>query len=122
MMFERKTLLWLDDIRDPMDERWENWIEQNFGIRFQHIIWVDSYESFVNLIKERGLPDAVSFDHDLGDTSSDEKTGYDCCKYMVDYCIDNDKEFPMYRIQSDNAPGRENIDKYIQNFKRCYTK
>lgn len=50
--------------------------------------------------------------------SYNEKTGYDCCKYLVDFCMDNHCDFPQYAIQSDNGPGSDNIDKYIKNFRK----
>ncbi|WP_350324738.1 cyclic-phosphate processing receiver domain-containing protein [Empedobacter falsenii] len=39
----------------------------------------DDYDDFVNYINRNGLPDFISFDHDLGL----RKTGYDCAKFWL---------------------------------------
>ena len=118
------VLVWIDDIRDPQESTWQNWIKKNFGTNDFDITWIKSYKEFVDFVDKNGLPSNVSFDHDLGDVEdpNNEKTGYDCAKYIVDYCMDNDRDIPNYRIQSDNGPGRENIDKYLQNYHKFYIK
>jgi hypothetical protein len=47
-----------------------------------------------------------------------EKSGYDAAKWLVDYCIDNEIDFPEYAIQSANPVGKENIDGLIKNFRK----
>ena len=90
-------------------------------------IIVKSYDEFVSTIKEtferKHFPLMVSFDNDLGyETPQDEKTGYDCAKWLVDFCMDNKLEFPKYKVHSQNPVGQENIisylDNYIKNSKR----
>lgn len=113
----RKTLLWIDDIRDPHTG---DWIRKYSPIGVNvNVVWVKSYNDCVEWITKNGLPDAICFDHDLGDIhSKQEKTGYDCAKWIADYCMDNNLKYPPYNIQSDNGPGRENIHKYIENYKK----
>lgn len=82
--------LFLDDVRPPPDIDW---------------ITVNSYKEFVNKITKDGLPYFVSFDHDLADehypwnqpdqskptidySIYKEKTGYDCAKWLLQYCRD----------------------------------
>lgn len=117
-MGKLKTLLWLDDERNPHLNNWLVFspIEQPF-----EVVWVKKYHEFVSWIKENGLPDAICFDHDLSDINIKkstyiEKTGYDCAKWLVDYCIDNNKELPLYNIQSANPVGKENIDSLLKNY------
>ena len=43
---------------------------------------VYNYKEFVAYLQHYGLPDFISFDHDLGE----ELSGYDCAKYLLDYC------------------------------------
>ena len=88
-------------------------------------IVVRTYNDFVKEVEKRGLPKKVSFDHDLGDVSdikkySDflEKTGYDCAKWLCDYCQDNNLKFPEYFIHSMNPTGSDNIRTYIENYKK----
>ena len=118
------VLIWIDDIRDPQESIWQNWIKKNFGTNDFDITWIKSYKEFVDFVNKNGLPSNVSFDHDLGDVEDpdNEKTGYDCAKYIVDYCMDHNRDIPNYRIQSDNGPGAENIDKYLQNYHKFYIK
>lgn len=94
-------------------------------------ITVRNYEDFVKTINENGLPSFVSFDHDLADphyasildkeidySKFKEKTGYECAKWLVNYCIDSELDFPKYFVHSFNTVGRQNIVSYIENFKR----
>lgn len=64
------------------------------------------YKEFVEIIQKCGLPETISFDHDLGD----DKTGFDCAKWLINYCIDNKKELPAdIFIHSMNTAGSLNI-------------
>lgn len=128
-----KKLIWLDDIRDPFKDEWLKFspIEQPFDV-----IWLTSYNDFCKWIQEYGLPDAICFDHDLGmevalqarktgmskrksrQLKQQEKTGYDCAKWLVGYCLDNKLYLPKYNIQSANPVGKENIDKLLINFNK----
>lgn len=115
--------LFLDDIRKEP----EGW----FVVR--------NYNQFIEWIKVNGLPDVVSFDHDLADEHyndylSDEnfgkkddeiklnydkyqeKTGYDCAKWLVQYCLENKLDLPIYYIHTCNGVGRINIQKTLENF------
>jgi hypothetical protein len=130
---EMKRLLWLDDIRDPFANDGE-WLVFSPIARPYEVSWVKSYEEFTAWISEHGLPSAICFDHDLGldevhekgtmskralkrhRKTPDYKTGYDCAKWLVDYCIDNELMPPPYGIQSANPVGRENIDGLLKNF------
>ena len=94
--------LYLDDLRFPRAEGWEI---------------VRSYDNFVFWIEENGLPDEVSFDHDLGE---DIKTGYDCAKWLCSYCYDNALPFPSWNIHSANPVGVENIKQLIYSFERKF--
>jgi len=137
-----KTLLWLDDVRDPLKDDWLVFspISQPFKT-----VWVKSYQEFVDWIKKSGLPDAICFDHDLADThyqpakhwdpkhpdhepmdynlwekgqAFKEKTGMDCAKWLVEYCLDNSIALPPYNIQSANPAGKANIDGLLKSFKQ----
>lgn len=122
-----KRLLWLDDYRDPFDKETDWLVFSPIG-RDIEIHWVKNYKQFIRWITENGLPDGICFDHDLGFTNKyyiennlestpSEKTGYDCAKWLVEYCINNNYELPLYNIQSANPVGKENIDKLLTNFK-----
>jgi len=128
-----KRLLWLDDARDPFDKEID-WVVFSPIGRNVDIAWVVSYKEFTEYIQTHGLPDGICFDHDLGDIVEKksrskgmskkisrqlkqmEKTGYDCAKWLVSFCLDNNKQIPPYNIQSANPVGKENIDKLLKSF------
>ena len=105
-----KKLLFLDDIRTPhciCDEYWE--------FKPEDFIIVRTYKQFVKYIKENGVPDFISFDHDLGDG----KNGFDCAKWLVNYCIDNNLDFCFdYYVHSANPVGSNNIHNAFEMFKK----
>lgn len=113
----KKLLLFLDDYRDPFDVKTDWLIFSPIG-RNIDIHWVKNYQEFVNYINLNGLPDAICFDHDLGE----EKTGYDCAKWLVEYCLDRNTLTPIYNIQSDNTVGKENIDMLFKNYNKLFKK
>lgn len=112
------VLLWLDDVRDPHTNDWLNFspIREPY-----HVVWVKKYHEFVYWISNYGLPKAICFDHDLGDihiskSTYHEKNGYDCAKWLVNYCLDNKLPLPLWNVQSSNPIGRENINRYLKNY------
>jgi len=105
-------LLWLDDIRDPNDKN-VNWLEYSPISKIEKTIWVKNFSEFKLYIETNGLPEAICFDHDLGD---DTPSGYDCSKWLVDYCIDNNLKLPKWNCQSANPVGKKNIDSLLINY------
>lgn len=131
-----KVKIYLDDMRTPVDKNW---------------VVVRNYDEFVSKITEVGLGniELISLDHDLGDTAMgeyfrnvaknyildysniEEKTGYDCCKWLVNHFYDkNPKRLDMNRIDKKSYPikfpevvvhsanpiGSGNMMGYINNF------
>lgn len=132
-----KKLLFLDDYRNPFItlEDGSSWLVFSPIPQPFEVIWVKSYNEFVAWITSNGLPDAVLYDHDLADEhyapkeiwdkphevqkrmeSFTEKTGYDCAKWIVEYCMDNNLKLPLYNIQSANPVGKANIDGLFKSF------
>lgn len=129
--------LFLDDFRHPMDPGsympnpktyWDN----DWDV-------VRNYIEFVEYIEKNGLPDLISFDHDLADFhyefkpedyesmseeemiklfGSMEKTGLDCAKWLVEFCQEKELNIPEYLVHSANPQGKENIIKYLENAKK----
>ena len=60
-------------------------------------------------------PNYMVFDHD-------ERTGYDCAKYVVDYCLQHNCDIPAYAIQSSNPVGKDNICHLMDNYHNYYKK
>lgn len=88
------------------------------------IVWLKNYDEFITHITENGLPDILSLDHDLSwedmiGKPSTEKTGYDCARWLVEYCMDNNKNLPgITQCHSQNPVGKKNIVTLLNNFKR----
>ena len=121
--------LFLDDIRVPYDV-FKTTINPIFENNEDWAI-VRDYHQFVNYITKFGLPDFISFDHDLSyehyleENQSDieygsliEKTGYDASKWLVNYCEENDLYLPDFYVHSANPVGKKNIECYLENFKK----
>jgi hypothetical protein len=105
-----KTLLWIDDARNPLENDWLVFSPIGKDV---DVVWVKSYDEFVDyLTRADRLPDAICFDHDLGDG----KSGYDCAKYLVEFCMDRGLKLPKWNCQSANPVGRENIDGLLNNY------
>ena len=106
--------LFLDDIRIPKDA----FNYTNKQVYNESWTVVRDYDSFVNQITMFGLPELISFDHDLGllPFSETEQSGYDCAKWLVNYCLDNNCTMPNFLIHSKNPVGAEAIHKLLENF------
>lgn len=122
--------LFLDDERIPSDVTW-------ITIPFANWVIVRNYQEFVDHINENGIPQFVTFDHDLADQHyqvtieevnsfeyddgdlkktfdyGPEKTGFDCAKWLVDYCHTNNIDFPPFMVHSMNPIGKKRISDYI---------
>jgi hypothetical protein len=132
-------VLFLDDERMPDQVTWAEFP------RYDSIFIARSFDGFVRHVEFFGLPKFVCFDHDLADfhyavmleenaqadsyTYNDgdliktfdygpEKTGYDCAKWLVEYCVNNQKKFPRYIVHSKNNVGKERIESYVENAKQ----
>lgn len=121
-----KYNLFLDDVRLPNHVTWVD-LPPN-----QHYSVVRNYQEFVDLITLRGLPKFVTYDHDLSDDHYGhglrgdnipydqyaEKTGYDCAKWLVDYCMKKGVKHPPYQVHSMNPIGKKNIISYVESYNR----
>lgn len=119
--------LFLDDFRMPKDAF--EYMRLPIYISVDWIV-VRNYYAFITLIQNKGVPEIISFDHDLADihykkivfdytNENLEKTGYHCAEWLIYYCIDNNKELPTeVLIHSMNPAGSLNIkslfDTYIK--------
>lgn len=102
------------------------------GVDDDQWIIVRSYDEFVKIIEEHGLPNVVSFDHDLHEEhvkhyynvtektgiieygNLKEKTGRYCAEYFVQKCKElKPKKLPEVYIHSANKYGVEEILKVL---------
>jgi Cyclic-phosphate processing Receiver domain len=108
--------LFFDDFRDPGD----------CFEYMRHPVYIDAgwitvrcYDEFVKHVQENGMPEMISFDHDIyhDDEDKPEKTGYDCARWLINYCIDNKKELPArIFIHSQNPAGSRNIESLFVSY------
>ena len=92
--------LFLDDLRQAPDSSW---------------IVARTYGEAVDIVIERGFPNMVSFDHDLGD---DQPTGKDFANFLINTDLD-DNSMPdnfQYLVHSANPVGAENIRSVIDGY------
>ena len=103
-----KTVIFLDDIRKP---------EQCFDTSQCIVFCAATFDEFVEVLNSiynrYNRVDEIWFDHDLGENAG---TGYDCAKYLVEFCIEKHMPLPEYHIQSNNPVGKQNIDSYLRSF------
>lgn len=123
-----KQILFLDDIREPSLIYGE---PEN--VQF-HV--VRDFKSFKQWILTHGLPDCISFDHDLGldyfqrmresgmskrgfkrlRQSDHFPSGMDAAKWLVEYCLDQDLSLPEWKVHSANPAGADNIRGLLSGF------
>jgi len=133
---QTNVFLFLDDIREPQQAY--PYTRQSM---FIHKEWeiVRNFDEFKQHIETRGMPEFISFDHDLADShytpeylwsdyekskewqdaqTHTEKTGYECAKWLVAYCIENEIALPDYYCHSANPVGKDNIYNLLDKFKK----
>lgn len=121
--------LFLDDIRN-VDEVFyytnnKVYLEDGWDI-------VRNFDEFKEYIKINGIPNIISFDHDLADihytkqlkyNEYEEKTGYHCMYWLINYLLDNNIfKLPICYVHSMNPVGKKNIESLISTFKKIYEK
>lgn len=125
----KKYNLFLDDERSIIRIKSMIYNYQKLVNEDHKIILVKNYTEFKNKINKFGVPEFVSFDHDLAHehyienkqyNEYKEKTGYECAKYLLEYCVLDKKEFPSYYIHSMNPVGKNNIEKLIKSYKKHF--
>ena len=95
--------IWLDDFRTPTIPDGEI------------VFWPKNYDDFVSCVMGLGVKISnciVHFDHDLGE----EKSGYDCAKWLIDWCLGHGYIAPDHDIQSSNPVGRQNIESVFKSY------
>lgn len=123
--------VYLDDFRMPSDSF--DYLRLPLYLQLQWTI-VRNYDEFVRDTLDNGLAIVYSFDHDLADVhyknqvfdyndESQEKTGYHCAKWLIDYCLDNNLEVPTkILIHSMNPYGTQNIKSLFETYYKVYNK
>ena len=110
-------LLFLDDLRMPTDcVSYMHHRTPHYKIYTEEWVIVRNYSDFIFWIGENGLPDLISFDHDLGEEDEGHPSGMECAKWLVNYCMDNQVKLPGWLVHSANPCGYENIKGLLTSF------
>lgn len=115
------TILWLDDMRNPLAYfakkgkaaqsgafvRNNEYYTDIFNQYEPNFVWVKNLQEFAKYIETNGLPDLVSFDHDLG---AGLEKGAVCANWLVNYCKKTNQPLPKCYAHSANPNGRRDIN------------
>lgn len=125
--------LFLDDIRTIRCVDWDVSCVDGKPCKFpvadfEGAVIARNYDEFCAILAHDGVPSHISFDHDLDDIhyadpnceqDSNEKSGYDCARYLIDYCMDNNVDLPEHiYVHSFNPVGRQRIYDLFMSYKR----
>lgn len=98
----KEVKLWIDDCRDQPDPSW---------------ILARTSDQAIDIIKHSGMPDMISFDHDLGGDDTAMKVVHFIINSWLDKTLEMPKNFE-YLVHSANPVGAENIrgtmDRFLQ--------
>jgi len=111
--------LFIDDEREIHQSSLYGW-KYGKGVEFTI---VRSYDEFVKVLNEKGVPYYISFDHDLGlhyFPDGSEKSAMACAKYLIEYLLDRDLPCPQFNVHSGNPPGALNITSLLDNYAKHY--
>lgn len=110
--------VFLDDIRVPsMSHKVSKGLGVDYSDKNKWVI-VRDYFDFVDLVdKHFDEIDLISFDHDLACYKHGvEYTGKSAVDYVINYCLDYNKEFPNWYAHTDNTSGKRNIIGAVLNY------
>ncbi len=110
--------VFLDDIRVPKMSHNET---RGLGMQYSNTkdwVIIRDYFDFIDFVKNNfDKIDLISFDHDLACyKDGQEFTGKNAVDYLINFCLDNDKQFPDWYAHTDNTTGRKNIISTILNY------
>lgn len=116
--------IFLDDIRNPLRTTHVKIPQYPYTIVRNYKEFCKAVEDYYNLVGE--APCFVTFDHDLDcehynpdyKEKYKEKTGFDCAKWLIEFCIKKNLDFPEYMVHSMNPTGKKNIISLIESFKK----
>ena len=110
--------IFLDDIRIPsMSHNVSKGLGVDYSDKDKWVI-VRDYFDFIDLVdKHFDKIDLISFDHDLACYKDGvEYTGKSAVDYVINYCLDHNKNFPDWYAHTDNTSGKRNIIGAVLNF------
>jgi hypothetical protein len=125
----RGQFIFLDDIRTPLGTTHVTIPNYPYTIVRDYWEFCIAVEEYYKDIGE--APCYVTFDHDLNCIDyienpdydgRDEKTGFHCAKWLIEFCEKYNLDFPEYGVHSMNPIGKENIVSLIESYKKVKKK
>ena len=123
--------LFLDDMRMPSDAYMEKLYDNPHTLYIdKEWVLVENFEQFKQWIENNGMPDIISFDHDLAPSHytpkelwtdyekskewqdnqvHSELTGAGCALWLMKFCEDEKLDLPQCIVHSANPVGRDKI-------------
>jgi hypothetical protein len=95
--------LFIDDERFPVDDAY---------------VIVRSSKDAIDIVRDRGMPTDISFDHDLGYADGGDDTTMVFLNWLTEELIKGRQAFPrgfIYSVHSQNNVGVKNIHGLMQN-------
>lgn len=112
--------IFLDDERNPDDVTWVTYPE---GVEWHVVRNAAQFIRMLTACKFTGEDFIVSFDHDIQVfVNSEEITGYDILKKMVDEQLYGNKRIPECYFHTQNPIGKKNMQMYYNNAKEYQNK
>ncbi len=117
-----KYNLFLDDIRKPTDVT----IFSDKKLKWKI---VKNHKEFIKYVTKHGIPDLVSFDHDLApehyakyneNLKFETETGFETLVWFCDYIKINNLEIPEVNIHTSNFVAYKNMTEYFNEFNKTY--
>jgi hypothetical protein len=121
-----KTFLFLDDIKEPEEAR-ESFSQSNLlrfieadGIdlkEYEIVVARDQYE-FAAFLRDRGIPDLISFDYYLNYKIWDNNiTGEVCAMWLYRECSKRKVDYPKHYCHTSDKTKAQEIHKAIELYK-----
>ena len=110
--------LFLDDERLPADVGWQVYDLNNRLVDLPELEWVviRNFWEFKKVICGSGIPDVVTFDHDLGIPINEN--GMMCAELLANYCVSHNIEVPTSYFHTMNMIGKDNMISSLRSAKK----
>lgn len=73
---------------------------------------------FVALDNDFGIEDYIDPEENDPEMIFSERNGYDCAKWLVNYCLEHHIKLPDYTVHSMNCIAKTNIIHFLENAKK----
>lgn len=104
----RKTLLWLDNTRNPYQGSWLFDHAPEYETK-NAVSWIKNHVDFAKWITENGLPDMIAFS---------QHSEHSNVEWLVEYCSQNKCELPSWIVIRKDDEEVDNIKYILMNYSK----